>query len=551
MVRTRLFAFVFFTILCSYSSYAQLKFIIEDFEGFCDGSSDLKANGVFTFGKVKASVNSKIHGEHPVANYRDYAGERAIKIEYYGKFEYGGWGKGLGLNIELDQENDNLNFYVNQIEGTPVNLKIEIQEDDNSNNSFQKENDDVWVCTEIIGAKSGWQIMSLPLKKFQDSNPGGDGVFNTGYKHGKIFSVVFSFAEPTKLVKKQIFYFDFISFSKAGLVTGAGMFDAPAAQVNTFCCLGAWSKEGNTANFSDIAKSFEENFKPASEKKLGVVHFFHPFAVDGGNTQNHYPSVERINKVISEGYVPMITLEDHFVNTNPNFKQPNLYSIVEGHFDSFFTAWAKEIQQVNGTVLLRILHEFNGDWYPWCTINNDRNPQLVVNAYRHIRNIFKNNQVDNVKFIWCPNSMSVPQESWNYIMDAYPGDEYVDYVGLDIYNGAGKGQEVWRSFRKEGMENYFILTEKILGKPLLVCEVASRERSSGEGDLRQGKAEWIKQMSEALKSDMSKVKLLAWFNEKETFRVNSTSEARNAFLNYIMKDEFFQAGAKLILLNRQ
>ncbi len=175
---------------------------------------------------------------------------------------------------------------------------------------------------------------------------------------------------------------------------------------------------------------------------------------------------EMLSKVIEEGYIPLITLEDHFANLKPGMKQPNLYSIVEGHFDSFFNEWAKQIKQVKGIVLLRILHEFNGDWYPWCIANNDKKPELFVNAFRHIRNIFYAQDARNVKFIWCPNSMSIPQENWNFILDAYPGNEWVDFVALDIYNGAGKAS-TWPSCINEGSENNFFATEKNLkkGKP--------------------------------------------------------------------------------------
>ena len=131
-------------------------------------------------------------------------------------------------------------------------------------------------------------------------------------------------------------------------------------------------------------------------------------------------------------------------------------------------------------------------------------------------------------------------------LDAYPGNEYVDFVGLDIYNGAGKSI-LWKSFRKEGIENYFILTQQLPDKPLLICETASRERKSNETDFAQNKAEWICQMSDALKSDMSKIRLLSWFNETETFKINSSKETQNAYLNYIIKDDYFKSGAKYFL----
>lgn len=520
------------------SCFAQLKFVIEDFEGFSDGAADLKANGVFTYGNIKANVDYRSGIQQA------YAGERFLRVYKDGKTDFGGWGKGIGLNIELDPVRDHFNFYVFQPASGIDTVKIELQEDDGGNNTYEKDQDDSWTCLQKIEIKPAWQLISIPLTKFKDSNRGGDGLFNISYEYGKLLTLIFSF--PGRQAVSETVAFDFICFSQDKLPTGPGLLDAPAASPADLCNLGIWSKEGNAGNFIDIASSFENNLKYGSEKKLGVIHFFQPFSVNGSNDKKHYPSVERINKIIREGYIPMITLEDHFVNANPTIKQPNLYSIVEGHFDSFFTDWAKQIKQVKGAILLRILHEFNGDWYPWCIAKNDKNPQLLVKAYKHIHDIFKMQQVMNVKFIWCPNSMSFPQEKWNFIMEAYPGDEYVDFVGMDIYNGAGKST-VWRSFRKEGIENYFIMTQRIPGKPLLVCETASRERKETEPEAAQDKAAWIKQMSEALTSDMSRIKLLVWFNEKESFRINSSPGAQGAFLDHILKNEYFKSGTKYIL----
>lgn len=537
---TKYFLSVLFLFNLNNYSIAQLKFIVDDFEGLSEGASDLKANGIFVYGNIKAKIESN-------TSQLAYSGEKFLKIKKEGKLNYGGWGKGISLNVELDHAADYLNFYVYQPVGNGSNtIEIELQEDDNGNGIFHKEQDDSWNYLHTINTKNAWELISIPLTKFKDSNKGGDGIFNINYKEGKLLTFIISFLDPTSstAMSEKNWSFDFICFSKGPLPRGSGLFDAPLASSKDFCTLGAWSKEGNSANFTDIAKNFESYFKSSSDKKLGVIHFFQPFATDGGNTQNHYPSVERINKVIQQGYIPMITLEDHFVNSNPNIKQPNLYSIVEGHFDSFFVAWAKQIKKVDGIVLLRILHEFNGDWYPWCIANNDKNPQLLIKAYRHIHDIFNAEQVSNVKYIWCPNSTSFPQEKWNFIMDAYPGDAYVDFVGLDIYNGAGKGLPVWRSFRKEAIENYFILTQNLPNKPLFICEAASRERIGAESKSGQNKAEWIRDMSKALNSDMSKVKLLTWFNEKSTFKINTSPKAESSYSIFIWKNDYFKSGTK-------
>lgn len=522
-------------------SCAQLKYVIEDFEGFSNGTGSFKDNGIFTYGNISAQIESN-------ASRLSYSGSRFVRVQKKDNLSYGGWGKGIGAYIQLTENTDYLNFfiYVSRENIDSGILKIELQEDDNNSHVYEKQSDDSWTYILQITEKNRWQLISIPINKFRDSNPGGDGKFNCNYKEGKLLTIVIDCNKSLRL-KHESYSFDFICFSKGPLPTGPELFDAPAASDSSYCMLGAWSKEGNTANFTEIATNFETCFNSSSDKKLGVIHFFQPFAADGGREQNFLPSVERINKLIEQGYTPMITLEDHYVNVSANSKieQPNLYSIIEGHFDLFLTRWAKEIKEVKGIVLLRILHEFNGDWYPWCIANNNKDPALLIKAYRHIHTIFTKQQVANVRFIWCPNSTSFPQESWNFALDAYPGDEYVDFVGLDIYNGAGKSA-VWRSFRKEGMENYFLLTENYPGKPLLICEVASRENIPSERGFIQTKAEWIQEMSKAISSDMSKVKLLVWFNEKNSFRVDTSKEALNAYSVFVWKNSYFKSGVKYL-----
>ena len=133
------------------------------------------------------------------------------------------------------------------------------------------------------------------------------------------------------------------------------------------------------------------------------------------------------------------------------------------------------------------------------------------------------------------------------MLDAFPGYQYVDYVGLDVYNGAGdKALPNWISFRAEAAQGYFDLTNAFPDKPFLICEVASRERKVVEKGELQSKAAWMAQMSEAIKSDFSKVRLLSWFNE-EKFRVNTSNEAKTAFSKYIWTDNYFKSGKEGLL----
>jgi len=514
---------------------AQLKFVVEDFEGLANDPSLLSKNGIFFFGNASAQISATQAG----VNY--YEG-KVLKVGQ-GKGGEGGWGKGLGLFVELDVSVDHLNFYVSTETNKSPPLKIELQEDDDGDGKYTKEKDDSWIC--VINAKkyipegNGAQLVSVPLSNFKDGNQGGDGIFNCGYKQGKLLSVMIALPKQRQ-PPQGLLSFDFLCFSKGPLV-----YPMPKPGKDSFCIFGLWSKEGSEADFIQIARDFEKNF--GTEKKPGVIHFFQALDNNEINADNSAFFVQKVNELIQEGYLPMITFENRYIHADPKFKQPNLYSILEGHQDQLFTKWAQQVKLIKGTVLVRILHEFNGNWYPWCIANNDGKAELFVKAYRHIRDIFSANAVTNAKFIWCPNSMSVPQEPWNFIMDAYPGHNYVDLVGMDVYNGAGYESFLWRSFRKEGMENYFLLTQYLPDKPLIVCETASRERLTTEPYDLQTKGQWIAQLSEALKTDMAKIKLLSWFNEKSMFKLNSSFAAQEAFLKYIIKDSYFRSGASGLL----
>lgn len=542
MVRKSLIAILLF--FTNSLSQAQLKFIVDDFEGLSEGQTDLKEEGVFTYGGAVKSVDKKMTTGY------GYSGQAALKITWTGKEDYRGWGKGVGANVELDAQQDYLNFYVysSKSNGKYSTMKILLEEDDNGNSSFEKEHDDSWNYILTIENSGSWKIISLPLKDFKDGNEGGDGIFNVNYREGKLCTFIVRFLDTLQINETRVCYFDFISFSKGVLPVGSDLFNPPPVKKQDFCVLGAWSEEGNSGNLMEIANGFESNFKKDSNKKLGIVHFFKPFSIGGGKSKTLYPNIDKLNELIENGYTPMITLEDHFVNVNKNHEQPGLKSIVDGHFDYLFTEWAKRLKEVKGIVLLRILHEFNGNWYPWCIANNNKDPKLYIKTYQHIRNLFNKEHADNVKFIWCPNSISSPQKSWNFVLDAYPGNEYVDFVGIDVYNGTGGGKApvLWRSFRKEAIESYFLLTENFPDKPLLICETSSREREGDEKANMYDKAQWISQMSEALKTDMSKVRLIAWFNEKEKYKVNSSYSSKVAFLKNIWTDSYFKSDASIL-----
>ena len=97
-------------------------------------------------------------------------------------------------------------------------------------------------------------------------------------------------------------------------------------------------------------------------------------------------------------------------------------------------------------IFLRFGHEANGDWYPWHPEYSTRYgiPDTISNetyiaAWRNFADLI-HTHATNVAMVWAPNQGNGP---WPlpFYGDVYPGDDYVDWVGLSVYNGDWYGNQ--------------------------------------------------------------------------------------------------------------
>ncbi len=172
-----------------------------------------------------------------------------------------------------------------------------------------------------------------------------------------------------------------------------------------------------------------------------------------------------------------------------------------GAYDSHF-ARIGQIMVRNGfaDATLRIGWEFNGGWYPWSA---NKDPAAWVAFYRKIVAAFRAVPGSNFKFDWNPN-LGVEAIAPDKV---YPGDDVVDYIGLDIYNQywgpAGSivtsPQERWRDINEKQFSLKWLRSFGAQhGKPFTVPEWGTCERPDhhGGGDdayFVQQMAAWIKE----------------------------------------------------------
>ncbi len=195
-------------------------------------------------------------------------------------------------------------------------------------------------------------------------------------------------------------------------------------------------------------------------------------------------------------------------------------TIIDGSKDSVIKKFAEEAKVYGYPVILSPFHEMNGNWSPWGYGVNGNTPEKFIVAWRKIRDIFSG--VSNVKFALVFNSISKPNVAGNQFSDYYPGQSYVDYVGVDGFNFGTP----WMSFNAIFNDSLTSLSK--YNKPIYIFSIGSVP-----GPLKAG---WIR---DALGVQVYKYPLLegwVWFNQNGhdgNWLIDSDPESLSSFKEVI------------------
>ena len=280
---------------------------------------------------------------------------------------------------------------------------------------------------------------------------------------------------------------------------------------NAECLIGVFSS--NHPQKGDVLE-----FKNAYGKKPAVVMFFIGWP--------HFMDPQVLQDIREMNCVPMITWEPWNMESKTGIDYEALLS---GKDDRYIREFCHQIKAYQKTVWLRFAHEMNGNWYPWSGVKIGIEKYLQL--YRYMRDFFNKEQCDNVKWIFSINKDSVPSEN-NHFSLYYPGDAYVDLIGIDGYNwGSTESWSRWESFEDLFGHIYKELTSTY-PKPILISEFSSTSQGGN-------KALWIAEGLAALKR-MPRIKAFVLFNiVKETdWSFPSSDECGKEFKKMIQDDYF-------------
>jgi mannan endo-1,4-beta-mannosidase len=182
--------------------------------------------------------------------------------------------------------------------------------------------------------------------------------------------------------------------------------------------------------------------------------------------------------------------------------------IIGGDWDTYIHSWAQAAAATTGPVLIRFAHEMDGNWFPYSTLNCGNSVKKFKRMWQYVVNIFRHDGATNVKFVWSPRSATTAQKA------LYPGDSYVDYVGVTAFNWAASKGKPWQSLTTlvskatKGLTTYS-------SKPWIVAETGSVEQTGYSRPL------WLKTGYAGLYSALPRVAIVMYFNVDMRLRAHN------------------------------
>jgi hypothetical protein len=200
----------------------------------------------------------------------------------------------------------------------------------------------------------------------------------------------------------------------------------------------------------------------------------HIYAAWGSKEEQRFPR-RAVEGIYRTGSLPVITWEPWLTDFDeqqyPGIRpketrdKNGLRDIANGYYDTYIRSWAREVAKIDRPLFLRLGHEMNDPYrYPWGPQNNK--PEDFVAMWRHVHRIFIDEKAVNVLWIWSPHS------AHGYFEFYFPGEAYVDWVGVGALNyGKVAPWSDWWPLKDIFGQHYDTLTQ--FERPLMLTEFGS------------------------------------------------------------------------------
>jgi hypothetical protein len=279
-------------------------------------------------------------------------------------------------------------------------------------------------------------------------------------------------------------------------------------------------------------------FEALSRRHVAWVYFDNPWGRDG-RLDLRFPT-ESVRAIWNSGAVPFIRFMPW--TTHTQYQQDpvvRLKELVDGsRFDEPLQQWLLAARATGIPMIVQFGVEVNGSWFPWNGYWNGQGetswqdpesadgPEAYRRAYRKLVTIARKNGVRNITWAFHVSHWPEPGESqrWNQMRYYYPGDSYIDWIGVSVYGEmrpTGLPSE-WHRFPRllgqtnaelaGGLSPYEELVQLTASttKPLAIFETAVAEDPAA-GD----KGAWVKEAYDVIVSGrFPRLKGVNWWQQR-------------------------------------
>ncbi len=278
-----------------------------------------------------------------------------------------------------------------------------------------------------------------------------------------------------------------------------------------------------------------------------IVVFFLQWPSPADASSQNFP-LESLEAIWNRGALPCITWEPMY-HKDGKETMISHSQLLGGHYDQYITRFAEKAKLWNKPFMIRFGHEMNIKRYHWGTQEDGYGPQspaIYRQMFRYVVELFRKTGAHNVLWVFCPNVESLPNTSydpsasWNTLSNYYPGDDYVDILGLDGYNWGNTQtkdkngwESSWKSFREifaPACGELMKLGHERPGKPVIVFETAC----VGHGG---NKMEWIRDALSV--SRQLGIQGIVWFQSKKELDWRIDSDTDRGYVSLIKSEASF------------
>jgi hypothetical protein len=223
-----------------------------------------------------------------------------------------------------------------------------------------------------------------------------------------------------------------------------------------------------------------------------------------------------VNRSWAKGDLPFLTWESRPIGAaNDAVVDPDyeLEKIIDGDFDAYLTRWADALVANGLPLAIRLDHEMNGNWYPWTEGVNGNETGEYVEMWQHVHDLFEARGANElVAWVWAPTRVEgVPMKnrSVEYTASLYPGDDYVDWVGMTGY--LRNSVETPQSGDFDGTFGKTLAQlRQITSKPIILAEMGAAELGTTKD---AQKPKWIDSLfAELARPENDDIIGFSWFN---------------------------------------